>query len=245
MTDSPENQELTPAEKILFAAAQVLDNAGAPRTDTERDGIGINIELNLAGRILWLVEQRNDKELAREREAKEANRWSGEARQLRSDVERASAILAQHGAPMDELMVYQGAEWLGRELAAQRERADKAESNLSETHVNLRQVLGAESIAEAFELITGLQAKVEELSQRYNRAADELQALTEQRDKATTTALSAADNAGELATENLRLERLVRQLTGKVKRREADIERYRAELAKKPARAKPKTRRRS
>jgi len=179
--DTNENPEPTPAEKTLLEAATVLDNAGVPRTDTERDGVGINLELNLAGRILWLVEQRTDLESA--------------LRVARAD--RTISIT---------------------EVQAAQTRANEAEANLSELHTNLRQALG-------------------DLSQCYNRAADELQALAEQRDKAAATTLSAADDAGQLATENLRLERLVRQLTAKVKRLESAGSGARFALTSEPHRA--------
>lgn len=92
-----------------------------------------------------------------------------------------------------------------------------------------------EAMAEAAARELKLTEERDELSARYNRAADDLQAAVEQAEHDAHKLL----DADELMMENLRLERLVKQLTGKVKRREADIERYRAELAKKPAK-KPK-----
>lgn len=58
MTDIEEN---TPTENVLLEVADALSVAGAPRTDTERDGIGINIELDLHARVRWLANDRDDK----------------------------------------------------------------------------------------------------------------------------------------------------------------------------------------
>lgn len=68
-----------------------------------------------------------------------------------------------------------------------------------------------------------------------------------QRDEAVAKAQAAADDAAALAMENLRLERLVKRLAGKVKRREADIERYRAAREGKSTRSriKPKAKKRA
>lgn len=238
MTDAEDIPENTPTENRLLAAAEALDAAGIPRA-----GEIIGLELDLPERIQRLARDRDGKELAREKEAREANRWSGEARQLRSDIDQACAALKATGAPMDELMVYQGATWLGRELLATQDRANNAESNLSTLHVQLRQMFGAESVAEALADAAALKEKCEELSKdrlflatkrreaeealahfvsQRDAEVDQLRAgFMKQRDEAIAMAQGAADNAGALATENLRLERLVKQLTSKVKRLES------------------------
>lgn len=98
-----------------------------------------------------------------------------------------------------------------------------------------------EAMAEAAARELKLTEERDELSERYNRAADDLQAAVEQAEHDAHKLL----DADELAMENLRLERLVKQLTSKVKRREDDIKRYRAELAKKSKAAAKRSRRKS
>jgi len=264
MTDAEDIPENTPDQRRLLAAAEALDAAGIPRT-----GETLDLEIDLPERIQRLAHERDDKELARANEARSAEKYAEEARGRRAETARIDAVLRAGGAPMDELTTEQGATWLGRELLATQDRANNAESNLSTLHVQLRQMFGAESVAEALADAAALKEKCEELSKdrlflttkrreaeealahfvsQRDAEVDQLRAgFMKQRDEAIAMAQGAADNAGVLATENLRLERLVKQLTSKVKRREADIERYRAGREGKltRSRAKPKTRKRA
>ena len=238
MTDAEDIPENTPTENRLLAAAEALDAAGIPRA-----GETLGLELDLPERIQRLARERDDKEAARANEARSAEKYAEEARGRRAEAARIDAVLRAGGAPMDELTTEQGATWLGRELLATQDRANNAESNLSTLHVQLRQTLGAESVAEALDEIHELKSKCDELStdrvflSTKRREAEEALAhfvsqrdaevdqlrtgFMKQRDEALAKARAAAEDAGALASENLRLERLVKQLTTKVKRLES------------------------
>lgn len=99
----------------------------------------------------------------------------------RHSVERTIAALGAAGVPMDELTIDQGVAWLGRDRDAERRRADHnaaaigdLERSLSELHIRLRQALGAESVAEAFERIAAQKRLLMESARRYQVMADAL-----------------------------------------------------------------------
>lgn len=211
--DAVNEPENTPAEKTLLTITEALDAAGAPRTDTERDGFGINLELGFVARIRWLVEQLDAKEREREKEAREASKRAGEARQLRSDIEQTSSALAAHGVPMDDLMVYQGATWLGRELTAQHQRADENAAAIGDLERKLIEVLGQRDafMRQRDEALS----KAEDLSKRYNRATDELQAHAEERDKVLKEHVEHAEGWRLQCGTN---ERTIARLITKIKR---------------------------
>lgn len=232
MTDAEDIPENTPDQRRLLAAAEALDTAGIPRT-----GETLGLEIDLPERIQRLTHERDD--LARANEARSAEKYAEEARERRAEAARIDAVLRAAGAPMDELTAEQGATWLGRELLATQDRANNAESNLSTLHVQLRQMFGAESVAEALADAAALKEKCEELSKdrlflttKRREAEEELAhfvsqrdaevaGFMKQRDEALAKAQVASEDAGALASENLRLERLVKQLTSKVKRLES------------------------
>lgn len=143
MIDDDENLSTTRTENLIFEVSKALDGAGTPRTDTERDGVGINLELTLPDRVQWLVERLKD---------------------AHDQLMTTNQVLRNHGAPMDELTTGQGATWVGRELTAQCRRGDEAESHLSELHIKLRQLFDAESVAEALEEAATLKTKRDEVT---------------------------------------------------------------------------------
>ncbi len=126
------------------------------------------------------------------------------------------------------------------EAAAERDQLRKMHDGVS-ADLDRERREHQEAMAEAATRELKLTEERDELSERYNRVADDLQAALEQ---AEHDAHKLTD-ADELTIENLRLERLVKRLTSKVKRREDDIKRYRAELAKKPKAAAKRSRRKS
>lgn len=110
----------------IHDVARVLDESGVPRLT------------DVVVRIRLLVRWANQRELAREREAKEANRWAGEARAANTLLGRinhmigvANTALIDAGAPMgDDLETEQGVIWLHRELMATRRQRDGAADDL-------------------------------------------------------------------------------------------------------------------
>jgi predicted nucleic acid-binding Zn-ribbon protein len=92
-----EPAELSKDERRLRDVDDALRAAGVPRAG-EAD-----LELSAADRIRWLADQRDDKELAREREAKETNRWAGEARTLSLAATQALAERDEAIAERDQL----------------------------------------------------------------------------------------------------------------------------------------------
>jgi hypothetical protein len=205
--DTGPTEELSRNERRLLEVADALDAASAPRTDTERDGVGINLELTLPDRVQWLVERLKD---------------------ARDQLATTNQVLRNHGAPMDELTIDQGATWVGRELTAQCRRGDESEVHLSELHIKLRQMFDAESVAEALEEAATLKTQRD--------------VFMRQRDEAIAKVSAAVDDAAELATENLLQERTIAKLIVKIKRLQ---ERSTPKPDKSPKScAKPKTRKR-
>lgn len=60
MNDADENMLATPTENLIFEVSKALDAAGVPRTDTERDGVGVNLEISLPDRVRWLMQRAAD-----------------------------------------------------------------------------------------------------------------------------------------------------------------------------------------
>lgn len=101
------NPENTPTERSLLEVTDALDVAGAPHTDTERDGVGINLELDLHARVRWLMNDRDGK-------AKDVTLWRGRCKDARDQLARIESMLRDAGAPL--VTTDQGVVWLVREL---------------------------------------------------------------------------------------------------------------------------------
>ena len=129
-------------------------------------------------------------------EVKELSKWAPLYRELLSRLERSDKALAAAGAPMDEMLTDQGAEWVRQELAV---RAQQRDENALIAVAAQAELLGMTSLYDKAqrdrdffrwhaeergkELREAL-AKTEEISARYEHAVACTKQHTEQRNSA-------------------------------------------------------------
>lgn len=168
-TENEENEENTSEQQVLLAIsaiAEVLDTAGVPCTDTQREGIVVfERRLNLTARVQWLAQDRDDK---------------------RQQVDRSAAKIDELEQRLSEVTRHR--DWLSVSRDADAKRANEAETNLSELHIQLRRMCAAESVSEALDIILaqrGAQEKLDHFVSQRDAEVDALEAkFKEQRDNA-------------------------------------------------------------
>lgn len=219
--------DVTPAEKTLLAIKEALDAAGAPRTDTERDGVGINLELDYAARIRWLVEQRNDVDSLFREVTKALDDTHTQHTHVVDRIRWLAADRDAKEAALEDARRHRAAFMTQRDEALH--SLSVSESNLSVLHTCIRQAIGAISA------VNGVEVQPD---------VTPLQMLEQLRDIAYDT-----EGWRKQCGTN---ERTIARLTSKIKRLEASAKTFELKQrerltsgAKKTACAKPKARRRT
>jgi len=127
---------------LLHDVARALDEAGVPRDDLAGKP---NRPIDLAGRVRWLTRMRDAKETDREREAREANRWAGEARVARRVLDELARNLGHVGVADASLV--QRAAFLQRQLADVRQQRAAVDQALVDAGQPMDELLTEQGVA--------------------------------------------------------------------------------------------------
>lgn len=121
---------------------RALVEAGVPHDDPPGES---GHPVDLAGRVRWLGRMRDVKETDREREAREAHRWAGEAREARRVLDELTRALGHIGAPGASLV--RRAAFLRDQLADARQQRAAVDRALVDAGQPMDELLTEQGVA--------------------------------------------------------------------------------------------------